>query len=128
MLFLCQLLKYDIKTTSLMKVNLIWIWNYLLLFGFSIDFSHYPNKPCLNLYININEFQPWRSLISRPAREVSSWPHLGKKKFQCSRLKRLINTWKLSFLNLNSPKCQSQKTATFKWWVTDRWLRLLLLL
>ena len=25
-----------------------------------------------NLYININEFQPWRSLISRPAREVSS--------------------------------------------------------
>ena len=25
----------------------------------------------------------------------------------------------MSFLNLNSPKCQSQKTATFKWWVTE---------
>ena len=43
----------------------------------------------------------------------------GKKKFQSSRPKSLINTYKLSFLNLNNPKCQSQKTATFKWWVTE---------
>ena len=33
---------------------------------------YFQNVVVYNLYININEFQPWRSLITHPTREVSS--------------------------------------------------------